>query len=114
MAYYGAGYTAPSEGVFGGFPGGYNQSINLFCIFNILLYLNKYVFFLFLVPGGAIIPPNTNVLGAGYPSALGANLPSVNPNTFPGLVHFGQPTVITEPQIPLNAGVVDPNLYIAE
>jgi len=33
MAYYGAGYTAPSEGVFGGFPGGYNQSKKPFLYF---------------------------------------------------------------------------------
>jgi hypothetical protein len=32
MAYYGGGYTAPSGGVFGGFAGGYNQSINFFFI----------------------------------------------------------------------------------
>jgi hypothetical protein len=72
---------------------------------------------LFLAPEGAIIPPNTNVLGAGYPSVLGANLPSVNPNNYPGVVHFGPPTTIIEPQItqiPLNTGVVDPNLYIVE
>ncbi len=71
----------------------------------------------FLAPEGVIIPPNTNVLGLGFPSIPGSNLPNVDPNNYPGTVHFGPSTTIVGPesvQFPVNTGFVDPNLGVIE
>jgi len=83
MAFYGGGYGGSygssyggpfNGGVFGGYAGGFNQT-----------------------PQGYFFPPSSNSFGGGYPSGLGSYLPSVDPNTYPGTVHFGPSTAVIGP-----------------
>jgi len=67
---------------------------------------------LLLAPGGF---PNANlgVGGSGVVHTIGSSLPSVDPNNFPGTVHFGQPTTFVGQgygQYPAGAGFVNQNL----
>ena len=48
--------------------------------------------------------------GVGAPITLGTNLPHVDPNNFPGTVHFGPSTVLAPgAQIMPGGGVFNPN-----
>jgi hypothetical protein len=56
-------------------------------------------------------------MGLGYHSVPSTNLPNVNPNNFPGTVHFGPSTTVIESeaaQFPFNTGYIDPNLGMYE
>ncbi len=53
------------------------------------------------MPGVGDVPPATAGFASGEAagaSTLGANLPHVNPNNFPGTVHWGPETVVSGPQ----------------
>ena len=79
--------------------------------FVLVLKKNIYILLIFLAPGGII--PNANLLGSGGVITMGNNLSSVDPNNFPGTVHFGpSTTTIGTPgaQFLPGAGFVNPNL----
>jgi hypothetical protein len=62
--------------------------------------IKKYLFH--LVPGvGNVAPATVGAMGAGTMGAdiLGANLPHVDPNNFPGTVHWGPESAMSGAQI---------------
>jgi hypothetical protein len=81
---------------FSGFAGGHDSGKTSFIILEIKNYL------LYLVPGVGDVPPATAGFASGEAlgaNTLGANLPHVNPNNFPGTVHWGPETVVSGPQV---------------
>ena len=71
-------------------------------------------------PTGITSVVDPNAMGAGVVHTLGPDLPSVNPNTYPGTVHFGPSTtivghgvgqvlpsgtIVSDPSLNANAGV---------
>ncbi|CAF1135046.1 unnamed protein product [Adineta steineri] len=89
-------YNMGAGSTFGGFAGGYNQAP-------------------VAVPGGVVIPGEVIPISSEV-ITMGTNLPSVNPNTYPGTVHFGPSTTFVGPStgafLP-GVGIVDPNLAAA-
>ncbi|CAF0925475.1 unnamed protein product [Adineta steineri] len=89
-------YNMGAGSAFGGFAGGYNQTP-------------------VAVPGGVVIPGEVIPISSEV-ITMGTNLPSVNPNTYPGTVHFGPSTTFVGPStgafLP-GVGIVDPNLAAA-
>ncbi|UJR32324.1 hypothetical protein I4U23_019788 [Adineta vaga] len=66
------------------------------------------------VPGGFGQTPAGVVPGSGAVYTMGTNLPPVDPNNFPGTVHFGPATTIHAPagSIILPGGaVLEPTIY---
>ena len=68
----------------------------------------------YLAPVGIAPVFDPNVIGSGVVHTLGSDLPSVNPNTYPGTVHFGPSTTVVGHGVgqvlPSGTVVLDPTL----